>query len=303
MKNKKTNKKRYNSQAVKWGYLMILPVLLGLTVFYIIPFFQNIFYSFTDLNSFGVWKPIGLDNYRELLADDNFYMALKNTFTYTIFTVPLSIIISMTIANLLNKNIKGIGVYRTLYFLPAVTMPAAVAMIWKWIYNGQYGLLNQLIMRLGGQPKAWLADSNTALGSIIIVGIWMSLGMNIIFFLAGMQSIPKQYYEAAKLDGASGFKQFFTITFPLLSPTLLFVVTKDLIGSFQVFDIIFMMINKTSPALRSTQSIVYLFYQSAIDFGRKGYGAAVATVLFIIIIVITFIQMTIQKRWINNVKN
>ncbi|MDY2927878.1 sugar ABC transporter permease, partial [Anaerococcus sp.] len=149
MKNKKTNKKRYNSQAVKWGYLMILPVLLGLTVFYIIPFFQNIFYSFTDLNSFGAWKPIGLDNYRELLADDNFYMALKNTFTYTIFTVPLSIIISMTIANLLNKNIKGIGVYRTLYFLPAVTMPAAVAMIWKWIYNGQYGLLNQLIMKFG----------------------------------------------------------------------------------------------------------------------------------------------------------
>ena len=209
----------------------------------------------------------------------------------------------MTVANLLNKNIKGIGVYRTLYFLPAVTMPAAVAMIWKWIYNGQYGLLNQLIMKFGGQPKAWLADNNTALACIIVVGIWMSLGMNIIFFLAGMQSIPKQYYEAAKLDGASGFKQFFTITFPLLSPTLLFVITKDLIGSFQVFDIIFMMINKTSPALKSSQSIVYLFYQAAVDFGRKGYGAAVATVLFVIIIVITFIQMTLQKRWINNVKN
>lgn len=300
---KKPGKKKYNAQKVMRGYLMILPVLLGLLVFFIIPFFQNIFYSFTDLNSFGVWHPIGFDNYKELFKDPNFYAALKNTIKYTVFTVPLTVIISMSIANLLNKNIKGVGIYRTLYFLPAVTMPAAVAMIWKWIYNGQYGLLNQLAMIFGGEPRAWIADNDTAMWCIIIVGVWMGLGMNIVYFLAGMQSIPKQYYEAATLDGAGEIKQFFTITIPLIAPTLVFVLTTSLIGSLQVFDIVFMMVSKGSPALKSTQTIVYLFYQSAVDFGRKGYGAAVATVLFLIIITFTFLQLKIQRKWVNSIAN
>lgn len=282
---------------------MILPVLLGLIIFFIIPFFQNIFYSFTDLNSFGIWKPIGLENYKELFKDPDFYLALKNTIKYTVFTVPLIVIISMSIANLLNKNIKGVGVYRTLYFLPAVTMPAAVAMIWKWIYNGQYGLLNQVVMMFGGEPRAWIADNDTAMWCIIVVGVWMGLGMNIVYFLAGMQSIPKQYYEAATLDGAGEIKQFFTITVPLIAPTLVFVITTSLIGSLQVFDIVFMMVSKGSPALKSTQTIVYLFYQSAVDFGRKGYGAAIATVLFIIIITFTFLQLKLQRKWVNYIEN
>ena len=265
--------------------------------------FQNIFYSFTDLNSFGVWNPVGFDNYKELFKDENFYLSLRNTLKYTIITVPISVLISMSIANLLNKNIKGVGIYRTLYFLPAVTMPAAVAMIWKWIYNGQYGLLNQFIMLFGGEPRAWIADNDTALLCIIVVGIWMSLGMNIVYFLAGMQSIPKQYYEAAKLDGASEIKQFFTITVPLVAPTLVFVLTTSMISSLQVFDIVFMMITKTSPALKSTQTIVYLFYQSAIDFGRKGYGAAIATILFIIIMILTFLQLKIQRKWVSGIEN
>ncbi|MDY3005895.1 carbohydrate ABC transporter permease [Anaerococcus porci] len=303
MKIKKKKRKKYNLRLAMWGYLMILPVLLGLTIFFIIPFFQNIFYSFTDLNSFGVWNPVGFDNYKELFKDENFYLSLRNTLKYTIITVPISVLISMSIANLLNKNIKGVGIYRTLYFLPAVTMPAAVAMIWKWIYNGQYGLLNQFIMLFGGEPRAWIADNDTALLCIIVVGIWMSLGMNIVYFLAGMQSIPKQYYEAAKLDGASEIKQFFTITVPLVAPTLVFVLTTSMISSLQVFDIVFMMITKTSPALKSTQTIVYLFYQSAIDFGRKGYGAAIATILFIIIMILTFLQLKIQRKWVGGIEN
>lgn len=298
--NKVFSTKKFKKQTVIWGILMISPIFLGILIFYIVPFIQNIFYSFTDLNSFGVWNFKGLENYAKLFSDPNFYKALKNTFVYSIITVPLSIFISLVIANLLNKPIKGIGIYRTLYFLPAVTMPAAVASIFKWIFNGQYGLLNQVIMFFGAEPKTWLVNEQTALLTVIIAGIWMSLGMNVVYFLAGMQSIPKSYYEAAQIDGASSIKQFFTITIPLLAPTLVFVLTTSIIKAFQVFDLIFMMIDKNSPAIKSTQTIVYLFYQNAIDFGKKGYGAAVATILFLIIMFITIIQFRIQEKWVSN---
>lgn len=298
--NKVFSTKKFKKQTVIWGILMISPIFLGILIFYIVPFIQNIFYSFTDLNSFGVWNFKGLENYEKLFSDPNFYKALKNTFVYSIITVPLSIFISLVIANLLNKPIKGIGIYRTLYFLPAVTMPAAVASIFKWIFNGQYGLLNQVIMFFGAEPKTWLVNEQTALLTVIIAGIWMSLGMNVVYFLAGMQSIPKSYYEAAQIDGASSIKQFFTITIPLLAPTLVFVLTTSIIKAFQVFDLIFMMIDKNSPAIKSTQTIVYLFYQNAIDFGKKGYGAAVATILFLIIMFITIIQFRIQEKWVSN---
>lgn len=298
--NKVFSTNRFNKQTVIWGILMISPIFLGILIFYIVPFIQNIFYSFTDLNSFGVWNLKGLENYSKLFSDPDFYKALKNTFVYSIITVPLSIFISLVIANLLNKPIKGIGIYRTLYFLPAVTMPAAVASIFKWIFNGQYGLLNQVITYFGGEPKTWLVNEQTALLTVVIAGIWMSLGMNVVYFLAGMQSIPKSYYEAAQIDGAGSIKQFFTITIPLLAPTLIFVLTTSIIKAFQVFDLIFMMIDKNSPAIKSTQTIVYLFYQNAIDFGKKGYGAAVATILFLIIMLITIIQFRIQEKWVSN---
>lgn len=279
---------------------MILPVFIGLLIFYIIPFFQNIFYSFTDLNSFGKWQFVGMSNYQKILADEKFISAVKNTLIYTVFTVPLILIISMFIASLLNSKIKGIGIYRTLYFLPAVTMPAATAMIWKWLFNGQYGLVNQLFMKIGLAPQAWVADPQYARMSLIIVGVWMGLGMNIIYFLAGMQAIPKQYYEAAKLDGANAWTTFWKITLPSLKPTIFFVLVTSVIGAFQVFDIIFLMIPAKSLALDTTRSIVYIFYQYAVEFGQKGYGAAVATILFVMILIVTILQIILQKKWSEN---
>lgn len=279
---------------------MILPVFIGLLIFYIIPFFQNIFYSFTDLNSFGKWQFVGISNYQKILADEKFISAVKNTLIYTVFTVPLILIISMFIASLLNSKIKGIGIYRTLYFLPAVTMPAATAMIWKWLFNGQYGLVNQLFMKIGLAPQAWVADPQYARMSLIIVGVWMGLGMNIIYFLAGMQAIPKQYYEAAKLDGANAWTTFWKITLPSLKPTIFFVLVTSVIGAFQVFDIIFLMIPAKSLALDTTRSIVYIFYQYAVEFGQKGYGAAVATILFVMILIVTILQIILQKKWSEN---
>ena len=300
MKKNTKPRKKYHSNDIKWGIIMILPVFIGLLIFYIIPFFQNIFYSFTDLNSFGKWKFVGVSNYQQIFADEKFASAVKNTLIYTVCTVPLILIISMFIASLLNSKIKGIGVYRTLYFLPAVTMPAATAMIWKWLFNGQYGLINQLFLKIGLQPQAWVADPQYARMSLIIVGVWMGLGMNIIYFLAGMQSIPKQYYEAAKLDGANSWTTFWKITLPSLKPTIFFVLVTSVIGAFQVFDIIFLMIPAKSLALDTTRSIVYIFYQYAIEFGQKGYGAAVATILFIMILIVTILQIRMQKKWSEN---
>lgn len=297
MKKNTKFEKKFNFNDVKWGIIMILPVFIGLLIFYIIPFFQNIFYSFTDLNSFGKWQFVGISNYQKILADEKFISAVKNTLIYTVFTVPLILIISMFIASLLNSKIKGIGIYRTLYFLPAVTMPAATAMIWKWLFNGQYGLVNQLFMKIGLAPQAWVADPQYARMSLIIVGVWMGLGMNIIYFLAGMQAIPKQYYEAAKLDGANAWTTFWKITLPSLKPTIFFVLVTSVIGAFQVFDIIFLMIPAKSLALDTTRSIVYIFYQYAVEFGQKGYGAAVATILFVMILIVTILQIILQKKW------
>lgn len=300
MKKKTKFEKKFNFNDVKWGIIMILPVFIGLLIFYIIPFFQNIFYSFTDLNSFGKWQFVGISNYQKILADEKFISAVKNTLIYTVFTVPLILIISMFIASLLNSKIKGIGIYRTLYFLPAVTMPAATAMIWKWLFNGQYGLVNQLFIKIGLAPQAWVADPQYARMSLIIVGVWMGLGMNIIYFLAGMQAIPKQYYEAAKLDGANAWTTFWKITLPSLKPTIFFVLVTSVIGAFQVFDIIFLMIPAKSLALDTTRSIVYIFYQYAVEFGQKGYGAAVATILFVMILIVTILQIILQKKWSGN---
>lgn len=300
MKYKKKKPTKMEKNNWFWAYMMILPTVGGLAVFYIAAFFQNLYYSFTDLGSFGNYKWIGLQNYSKLLADPEIPKALMNTFKYTAVAVPLSITISMFIAVLLNTKIKGRGLYRVLYFLPAVTMPAAIAMIWKWLYNGQYGLINQILDKIGISGEAWIANPKFALGALIIVGVWASLGMNIIYFLAGLQGIPKMYYEAADIDGAGPIRKFFSITLPLLSPTVFFVMIMSLIGSLQMFDLIFLMISRSSMAIDSTMSIVYLFYKNAFIFLDKGYAAAISILLFFIILAITAIQLKLQKKWMDN---
>lgn len=282
-----------------WGYLMILPAVGGLAIFYIGAFFQNLYYSFTNMGSFGKYKWIGLANYSRLLSDPEIPKALANTFKYTLICVPISICLSILIAVLLNSKIKGLTLYRTMFFLPAVTMPAAIAMMWKWLYNGQFGLINQLLSHLGIAGKAWIADPKFAMGALIVVGVWSSLGMNIIYFLAGLQGIPKMYYEAADIDGAGPIKQFFSVTLPLLSPTIFFVLIMSLIGALQMFDLIFLMISKTSMAVDNTMSIVYLFYKNAFEFMDKGYAASISILLFVIIMIITAIQLRLQKKWVN----
>lgn len=293
----KFSNKRF--QEAVCGYIFIAPVVIGLGIFYIYPFFQNFYNSFTDINNFNKAKWIGLGNYKELLSDPAIWQALGNTLKYVVITVPIGITLSLIIASLLNTDIKGKSIYRTIYFLPSVTMSAAISMVWKWIYNGQFGLLNGFLQLFGAERRNWLSDPKLTFYMIMIVGIWCGVGYNMIILLAGMQGISKSYYEAAEIDGASSIKKFFLITLPLLTPTIFFVVVTAVIGGFQVFDTIYMMIGKANIAFESTQTLVMIFYRNAFDYSRKGYASAISIFIFLIIMIITIIQLKLQKKWVN----
>lgn len=294
-------KKTTARQKKEWfaGYVFIAPVTLGLLVFYIWPFIQNFWFSFNDVNKFNVTHFIGLDNYKQLIADAEVWATFGNTLKYVIFTVPVGLFLSICIAALLNAKIRGTSIYRTLYFLPSVTMAAAVAMVWKWVFNEKIGILNSIISGLGGERVGWLTNPKTALFIVMLVGLWMSVGYNMIILLAGMQGIPKTYYEAAAIDGAGGLSQFFKITIPLLTPSIFFVMITSIISGFQVFDVVYMMIGKLSPAYDSTQTVVMLFYRQAFDYGYKGYAAAISILIFIAIMIVTIFQLICQKKWVN----
>lgn len=283
----------------KWGYIMIFPTFIGLMVLNIIPAVQTLFLSFEKAGAFGKNTWVGLDNYKKLIQDPSVIRATFNTLKYAIITVPSIVILSLIVAVLLNQKIKGKTVYRTIYFLPMVAAPAAIAMVCRWLFNSEYGLINYLLSIIGIHGPEWLTDPNIALISIAIVGIWSAIGYNMVLLLAGLQEIPKDYYEAASIDGASPIRQFFTITIPLVSPTMFFVVVTSVISAFQVFDIIFMMVDKTSTALEGTQSLVYLFYKYSFVLNDKGYGSAIVMLLLAIIMIVTVIQVKCQKKWVN----
>lgn len=291
---KKSQKKEYG-----WGYLMISPLVLGLGIFYFYPVFRVFFDSFHEVGAFNKMKWIGLANYTKMFQDPVMWQALGNTVKYVIIIVPSTIILALILATFLNMGIKGRSFFRVIYFIPSITMGAAVAMIWRWMYNGDYGIINFILNKLGMESVQFLSNPSTALVSISIVSIWSTVGYNMIILLAGIQGISKSYYEAAAIDGADGVKQFFHVTLPLITPTLFFVMITSLISTFQTFDTIYMMVNKKGLAMEATQSMVVYFYRNAFEYSKKGYASALAVFLFLIIMVITAIQMKMQKKWVN----
>lgn len=282
-----------------WGYLMIAPTGIGLLVFYIYPILRTFHFSFTESGAFGGYQWTGLENYRALVSDPVVLESLRNTFVYA-FLVLLGVPLSILVAVLLNtKGLRGVGLYRTLYFLPVVTMPVAVAIVWQWIYNGQFGILNFILSTFGLEGTSWLTNPTTALPAVAAVGIWMSLGYNVVILLAGLQGIGAHYYEAAQIDGAGPIRQFFSITVPLLSPSIFFVSVLTLIHALQVFDLVFVMVSETNPALPRVRSVVYLFYQEAFVANDRGYAAAIVMALLVVILVMTLVQFRLQRRWVH----
>lgn len=279
-----------------WGWIFILPTMLGLIILNIYPMLQTIYQSFFKTGDFGKGNVfVGLANYKKVFGDTEVWQALWNTVKYAIVEVPLSIIIALILAAFLNRNIKGKSFFRTVFFLPMVVAPAAIAMVWKWLYNSQFGLLNNVL----NTKVNWVSDSKIAIYSIAMIGVWSVIGYNVVLFMAALLEVPREYYEAASLDGATGIKQFFHITLPMISPTLFFVVVTRVIASLQVFDLIYMIIDYNNPALKKTQSLVYLFYTYSFTQGNKGYGATVIVILLVFIMILTVLQLIGQKKWVH----
>ncbi|MGE4454958.1 MAG: carbohydrate ABC transporter permease [Sphaerochaeta sp.] len=279
-----------------WGWVMILPTVIGLLVLNIIPMVATIYQSFHKTGDFGRGNIfIGLKNFQKLFSDEAVLQSIINTLKYTIAQVPLSVFIALVLAVMLNKKIRGRSTYRTIYFMPMVVAPAAIAMVWRWLYNSEFGLINNLF----NLNINWISNPSIAVFSIAIIGIWSDIGYNMILFLAGLQEVPKDYYEAADLDGASAVQSFVHITVPMISPILFFVIVTRMIAAMQVFDTIFMVMERSNPALYKTQSLVFLFYQSSFVERDLGYGSTIVVVLLMIIMFITALQMIAQKKWVH----
>lgn len=279
-----------------WGWLLILPTVIGLIVLNIYPMFHTIFQSFHKTGDFGRGNIfIGAANYGKMFADGAVWQATVNTFKYALLEVPVAVVLALILAVFLNQNIKGKGFYRTVFFLPMVVAPAAVAMVWRWLYNSQFGLINNIFRT----SVHWISNPSLAIYSIAVIGIWSDIGYNMILFLASLQEVPRDYYEAAELDGANAFQSFRHITVPMISPTIFFVVVTRMIAALQVFDFIYMIMERSNPALTKTQSLVYLFYQYSFVVKDIGYGSTLVVLLLVIILLITGLQMLIQKKWVH----
>lgn len=279
----------------KWGLSLVAPTIIGLVVLNLYPFFETIYLSFTNAQRFGDADMIGLTNYIRMFSSVEFWKALWNSLYFCILTVPVGLILALLLAVFLNSKIKGKVAFRAIYFLPMVVAPVAVAMVWKWMFNSDYGIINTVL----GAHINWLTNPNLAIIACAIVSIWSAVGYDAVLLLAGIQNIPKTLYEAADLDGASKVQQFFKITLPMVSPTLFMVMIMRLMSSIKVFDIIYMMISESNPALLNTQTLMMLFYRESFTIGNKGYGSAIAVFTVLLIGLITIFQFWGQKKWVN----
>ena len=278
-----------------WGWIMVAPTIIGLLVLNLWPFVQTLYTSFCEHLGFGHYKFIGLQNYIEMFQNAEFWKATWNTIYFCILTVPLGLFLSLLVAMLLNAKVKGKGIFRTIFFLPMVCAPAAVTMVWRWIFNSEYGILNQMF----GTHINWITDSKVVMIACAIVAIWSNIGYDAVLLLAGLQNISKSYYEAASIDGAGKVTQFFHITLPMVSPTLFVVMIMRLMSSIKVYDLIYMMVEDTNPAVTSVQSLMYLFYRESFIAGSRGSGSAIVIWTVALIGMVTIIQFVGQKKWVN----
>jgi multiple sugar transport system permease protein len=271
------------------AYAFILPSFIGLLVFSLIPIVAVAILSFFNWSLLGQPTFIGVQNYAKMFSSSAFWHTLLVTFYYVLLNIPLQTILALLLAVLLNQNLPGKGIFRTIFVVPWMATAVAMGTIWQWIFDPQYGSLNTFLALFHISGPAWLSSTTWALPAIAAVNIWQYTGYNMLFFLAGLQGIPSDFYQAASLDGANRFEQFFSITIPLLTPTLFFVLVTDIIGSAQVFDTVYVM-TQGGPG-KATNVINFEIFQQAFEFFHAGYASALSMVLFAILIIITLIQV------------
>jgi len=285
---------------LKWrntllGWSFILPNFIGFAVLTLVPVIALFYIAFTNWNAFGTARLVGLDNFTRLLADHSFRIALWNTVYYTAFHIPLTLGLSLALALLLNRKMRGVAFFRTAAFFPYVTSIVAIAVVWNMLFSPQFGPINQFLTSIGiSHPPGWTTSSTWAMPAVIIVGTWREMGYYMLLFLAGLQTIPSELYEAARVDGASPWQRFLNVTVPCLRPTTFFVTVMLTIGSFKVFDLILVMTNG-GPG-QSTLVLSQYIYTKGFVENKLGYASAVSIVLFLICISITVVQFIVNKR-------
>lgn len=286
---------RQAREAVEF-YIGISPWLIGFLLFTGGPILASFVLSFTEWRLLSPPKWVGLANYTELLTKDKAArMAFYNTAYYTAFSVPLGIVVSLGVALLLNQKVRGANVFRTLFYLPTVTSGVAMALLWVWILNPEFGLINLALSGLGIQGPAWLQDPAWAKPALVLMSLW-GIGTSIVIFLAGLQGVPEHLYDAAKIDGANQWHEFWQVTLPMLTPTLFFVLITSIIGSFQSFTNVYVM-TKGGPGW-STLMVGLYIYNSAFEFLKMGYAASLSWILFAVILALTLLQLLVARRWV-----
>lgn len=293
----KDSRKLIRSQ-VRAGWVLLAPALLHSGIFIVIPVVAAITLSFTDYSFGDSWSWVGFQNYTDLFRDQDFLAALKNTILYAVVVIPLSMAISLAVAMGLNQKIKAIGFFRTAFYLPTVTATVAIATIWLWIYNPGSGLANGFLSLFGFAPGRWLSDPNTALPSLMVVGIWQGLGTKIIIYLAALQGVSRDLLESAALDGANRWQKFVNVTWPALGPVQFFVLVTSIVGTFQVFDLVYVM-TKGGPGTETTVLVLDI-YQNAFQALRLGAASAETVIMMILIAAFIGLGRLLQKADVND---
>ncbi|GAA2180504.1 sugar ABC transporter permease [Brooklawnia cerclae] len=274
------------------GALMAAPAMLHLTIWIGVPVLAAFALSFTSYDVLSSPEFIGLENYMDLLHDSVFRRAMINTLVYVFFVVPVAMALGLLIALMLNMQIRARALFRTAVFIPQVTATIAVALVWLWIYDPRSGLFNAILSFFGFPTHDWLSSTTLAMPAVILVGIWQGIGLKMLIYLAALQALPEDVYEAAAVDGAPKWRQFFSITLPLLKPTTFFVVVTSVISAFQAFDLIYILTDG-GPA-NTTSMITYEIYKSAFREFRMGYACAQSIILFVVLVILTIINRRIN---------
>lgn len=283
------------------GFLFLLPLFAGLLVFRFYGFGYNVWLSFNKAGAFGPPTFIGTENYERLFTDSQLGVALINTFKFTVLIVPLVIILSLLCATLMQYRFKGESAFRAIVFLPAVCLPTAIIFVFGWLFQTQYGLINAGLRGIGASPVSWLGSATGVAVVVTVAVVYLSFSVPAIILYAGMQEIPHEMYEAATLDGARPVRQFFSITLPLLGPSLFFVVLTTTIGVLKLFDVVYLLLPpEKSTSVNYGMTVLYYYYQQAfLGVGQRGYAAAISLLLFVLILVVSLIMFRVQRRFVH----
>jgi multiple sugar transport system permease protein len=279
------------------GLMFVSPWLIGFSVFLAYPLFASIYYSFCD---YSVLRPpvwIGLDNYRELMQDELFWIAIRNTFLYAIIALPAGMVTALILAMLLNTKVPGMTIYRTVFFIPSLVPQVSLAVLWLWVLNGEHGVLNSVLASLGITGPNWLSDPNWSKPAMVVMSVW-GVGNAVLIYLAGLQDVPTQLLEAADLDGANGWQRIRNVTLPMISPVILFNGIMGIIGTLQVFTVPFIMFPNGSPA-RSTYFYAMYLFDNAFKYHKMGYASAMGWIMFLIILVLTLTSLRLSEKHVH----